>query len=145
MASRAIPQRLPAGLAKFTMGWPLGDREFYQKLALTTPEIAALPDIPHFYFDKNVVIRFALFEMFRANPDPSSVQLVEAVIKRKIRATVSTLIACKRSTAIWDTAWSGPKKRAARGMDPAETEALARKYIGNLFFEQKRLMGLPAV
>jgi hypothetical protein len=115
-------------------------RKALQKLALTPAEAEALPDIPHFYFDKNVVIRFALFEMFRTNPDPSSVHLVEAVLKCRIRATVS--LDCLRAVySHLGHRLARSKEEGGKGMDQVEAEALARKYVGNLFFERNGLWG----
>ena len=106
------------------------------KIALTAAELSTIPEVPHFYLDKNIVIRFANYEMFRKNPDPSSVKLVEAVLQRKVRATVSA--DCLR--AVYShighrLAWS--KEEGGKGMDRVEAEALARQYAGNLFHGRK--------
>jgi hypothetical protein len=103
------------------------------KIALSNSELLTIPDVPNFYLDKNVVIRFAFHELFRTTPDPSSVKLVEAVLQRKVRATVSA--DCIRA------AYSHVSHRLARlkdsggkEMDEREADTLASQYVGNLFF-----------
>jgi len=113
-------------------------QKIFQQLALTRQEMIVLPDVPHFYFDKNIPIRFAIHELFGVTPDPAAVTLVQAVLKGKIRATVS--LDCIRAL------YSHVGHRLARSseeggkdLDEKEAEAMARKYAGELFFGRKGL------
>jgi hypothetical protein len=105
------------------------------ELGLTPEEHARLGDLPHLYFDKNVPIRFAMHEIFGVTPDRASVALVTAVLKGRIRATVS--LDCVRAL------YSHVGHRLARavseggkGLDEKTAERTACAYAGELFFKR---------
>lgn len=102
-------------------------------IGLSQAEINTLPDIPHFYFDKNIVIRFAIYELFGTIPDSYSVALVDAVLKGKIRATVS--LDCIRAVySHLGHRFSRPSGEGGKELGEKEAEECAREYTGNLFF-----------
>jgi len=108
------------------------------KFALTVEEAEYLPDIPHFYFDKNIIFRFAIHEILGLTPDWNSVALVQAVLDNKIRATVS--LDCIRALySHIGHRLSRPKSEGGREMDEKEAEKLAREYAGKLFFGREGL------
>ena len=101
-------------------------------IGLTQEEMDRLPDIPHFYFDKNIVIRFAMHEKLGVEPD-SCVALVDAVLRKKICATVSA--DCVRALySHLGHELSLPSKEGGSAMKTQEAEKLARQYTGELFF-----------
>lgn len=108
-------------------------RDRLQELGLGPDELSRLPLLPHYYLDKNVPIRFAMHQVFGVNPDQASVALVQAVLRGRVRATVS--LDCVRAL------YSHLGHRLARsvadsgkGLDPTEAERVAREYAGKLFF-----------
>lgn len=105
------------------------------QIALTAAEIDTIPEVPHFYFDKSIVARFAEFEIFRTNPDANSVKLVEAVLQRKVRATVSTHCIHAVYSHI-GVRLARAKEDGGKGMAATEAETLARQYVGTLFFDR---------
>lgn len=103
------------------------------KIGLTATELMSVREVPHFYFDKNVVFRFAAHELFGTTPDPSSVKLVEAVLNRRIRATVS--LDCLRAAYSYlGHRLKQTKSAGGKDMAPPEAEQTARKYVGELFY-----------
>lgn len=112
----------------------LESRQELPRYALSEEDLRRLPVVPHWYFDKNVVIDYARQELFR---DPSvieSVALVNAVIQRKVQASVS--LDCVRAVYTYvghRLAW--PEDEAGHGIDPKEAERKAREYVRKLFYE----------
>jgi hypothetical protein len=103
------------------------------RIGLSAEELAGLPDTPHFYFDKNVPIRFANYEVFGTAPDRNSIALVEAVVSRRIRATVS--LDCVRAlySHIGHRLSRSPEE-GGRGLPNDVAERQAREYAGKLFY-----------
>ncbi len=103
------------------------------ELGLGVEELAHLAQLPHYYLDKNVAIRFAMHELFAVNPDHASVALVRAVLRGRVRATVS--LDCVR--AIYSHVGhrlARPVAEGGGGLQPADAEKAARNYAGKLFF-----------
>jgi hypothetical protein len=103
------------------------------ELGLAPGEFDRLPALPHYYFDKNVPIRFAMFEAFGTCPDRSSVGLVQAVLAGKVRATVS--LDCVRATySHLGHRLARSSSEGGKGLDEATAERAAREYAGKLYF-----------
>jgi len=116
-------------------------RNLLDTIALTAEQMLTLPDTPHFYFDKNVVLDFVRHELFRDASVPESVALVAAVLRQKVIATIS--LDCTRAL------YSYLGHRLARSTDeggknmlPDEAEKQAREYTGQLFFRRGGLWQL---
>ncbi|MFZ2960198.1 MAG: hypothetical protein WA705_25225, partial [Candidatus Ozemobacteraceae bacterium] len=112
----------------------LTGRQKLQHFALTEEELASLPDIPHWYLDKNVVIDFVMNEVFLDSGRPDAVAIVKEVLDQKILATIS--LDCIRAV------YSKLSHRLARepgegkGLSPIEAEAEGRAYTGKLFHKR---------
>ncbi len=116
-------------------------RHLLEKFALSLDELRVQPDVPHVYLDKNVVIRFAMHENFGVTPDKSSVALVQAVLARRLRATVS--LDCVRAVySHLGHRLARPTDGGGRGLDEKEAERLARDYTGKLFYRRDGLWNL---
>ncbi|MGV8122537.1 MAG: hypothetical protein AB2L14_22495 [Candidatus Xenobiia bacterium LiM19] len=102
------------------------------ELALSEEEMSRLADIPHFYFDKNLIIRFALHEIFGQAAD-SSVALVDAVLHGRLHSTIST--DCMRALySHLGHLLARPVEEGGKGIEPRKAESMAREYTGKLFF-----------
>jgi hypothetical protein len=112
-----------------------------EELGLTTTEAAALKPMLHLYLDKNVLINFAFHELFGSRGEESSVDIVRAVLRRRVRATVS--LDCVR--AVYSHVGhrlARPPEDGGKGMDPGPAEAEARRYTAGLFFDRNGLWNL---
>ncbi|MBI4859117.1 MAG: hypothetical protein HY815_02415, partial [Candidatus Riflebacteria bacterium] len=119
----------------------LEGRQVLPRFVLTDEEIRTLPDLPHWYFDKNVVIDFGRYELFRDPAVVESVALVAAVLQQKALATVS--LDCVRAVYTYvghRLVW--PDQEGGLSLSPPEAEARAREYAGRLFFERGGLWHL---
>jgi len=102
------------------------------EIALSAAEIDRLADTPHFYFDKNLIIRYALHEMFGQAAD-SSIALVDAVVRGRLHATVST--DCIRALySHLGHQLARPAAEGGKALEPKIAEKIARDYAGKLFF-----------
>jgi hypothetical protein len=137
----AVEDGVPCNKAVFARGmckdhYKLATRrKILAKIALTIEEQRSLSDVPHFFFDKNVPIHFAMHELFGSKSDRNSSALVDAVLRRRIRATVST--DCVRALySHIGHRLARPVEDCGKGMDPYVAEKTAREYTGKLFFER---------
>ncbi|MFZ2657024.1 MAG: hypothetical protein WAX69_18975 [Victivallales bacterium] len=116
-------------------------RKLLDQIALTAAQMQTLPDTPHFYFDKNVVIDFVRHELFRDATVPESVALVMAVLRQKIFATIS--LDCTRALYSYlGHRLARPVDEGGKSLPPREAEKQAREYIGQLFFRRGGLWQL---
>ena len=110
----------------------LAGRQQVHKFAMTEEEAAVLPDIPHWYLDKNVVIDFAMYEIFQESDHPDAIAIVKDVLERKVLATVSfDCIRALYSKLGHRLAW--PTMEGGKGLPATEAEIRARAYTGQLF------------
>ena len=103
------------------------------QIALSDAELKDLPDLPQFYLDKNIVIRFAMFENFGVRPEVSSIKLVEKVLMGQATGTVS--LDCIRAVySHLGHRLARPKDQGGKDLDEKAAESQSRKYTGHLFF-----------
>ncbi len=113
----------------------LESRGVLEELGLSAEELERLPSTPHFYLDKNVVMRFAMFETFGVAPDRSSIALVDAVLNGKVRATVS--LDCVRAVySHLGHRLARPTDQGGKGLEERDAERMARNYVGGVFFRR---------
>lgn len=104
-----------------------------ERIALGIDEHRHLPETPHVYLDKNVPIRFAMFEGFGVAPERSSIALVQAVLQGRVRASVS--LDCVRAVySHLGHRLARPAGEGGAGLTPEAAEQRARRYTGELFF-----------
>lgn len=121
----------------------LARRGLLETVALSREEVAAQAEIPHVYFDKNVVIRFAMHEVFGVTPDRSSVALVDAVLRGRLHATVS--LDCVRAVySHLGHRLARPRAEGGHELEEKEAESRARDYAGKLFFSRRGLWSFMA-
>lgn len=120
--------------------------EHYQalpRIALSEEELKRIPRVPHWYFDKNIIIDFARQELFRDPAVPESPLLVEAVLRNHVQASVS--LDCLRALYSYiGHRLARPVEEGGRGLEPREAERQAREYAGKLFFARGGLWHLVA-
>lgn len=112
----------------------LESRQELPRYALSVEGMRRLPVVPHWYFDKNVVIDYARQDLFRDPAVVESVTLVAAVIQRKVQASIS--LDCIRAVYTYighRFAW--PANEGGRGMEPHDAERAAREYVRKLFYD----------
>jgi hypothetical protein len=102
-------------------------------LGLTEAELAALGEVPHVYLDKNVLVRFATFELLSAGEPDGAVAIVRGVLRGRLHATVS-LDAVRATKTHLARALAFATELGGKGLDDAEARSKARAYVGGVFF-----------
>ncbi|MBF0544043.1 MAG: hypothetical protein HQM08_06410 [Candidatus Riflebacteria bacterium] len=121
----------------------LSSRQRLTNFTLTEDEEQALPVIPHWYFDKNVVIDFVMKEVFQDAAVPEAAVLVQKVLEKKLFATISfDCVRAVYSKLGHRLTW--PVNEGGKGLSSTDAEVQAREYTGKLFHGRGGLWHITA-
>jgi hypothetical protein len=122
-------------------GVPIGD---FSSLNNAVSDDLFTKEMPHFYFDKNILFDFADYVVFKKTSEINSVTLVYAVIRGEIKGTISTsCIAFIYNHLRWRLA--RPQSEGGMGYSEEQAENEAAQFTETYFLQPETPWNITTV